>query len=314
MKPFRKNVAIAIDGGGIRGIIVTRALAILENHLRKSSHEIFRLAAGTSTGSIISAGIAAGLSGSGIHRLYLELGEQVFRKTLRSTLWPLSRYRYPLGPLERALKRYIGDVTMGSFWGTTPQTDVVITTFDMVANHTRFIKPWKEEYATWPVVQAVLASSSVPTYFPVVAGRYVDGGVGSYANPCYLAAFEASVCLGWDPSETTLISLGTGRTPHSVKPGDAARFWAWDWIGPTLGAFLQSADDQQVHLVQTFFTDLDFRRFQVDLTETIEMDDVNRMSRLTVNGEELGQKILNDDTENAIDLKVAMELRPLVSR
>ena len=25
---------------------------------------------------------------------------------------------------------------------------------------------------------------------PVVANRYVDGGVGSYSNPCYLAAFE----------------------------------------------------------------------------------------------------------------------------
>ena len=56
MKPFRKHVAIAVDGGGIKGVIVTRALAILEDYLGQSSHEIFRLAAGTSTGSIISAG------------------------------------------------------------------------------------------------------------------------------------------------------------------------------------------------------------------------------------------------------------------
>ena len=60
MKPFRKNVAIAIDGGGIKGVIVTRALASLERHLSKPVHDIFRLAAGTSTGSIISAGIGAG--------------------------------------------------------------------------------------------------------------------------------------------------------------------------------------------------------------------------------------------------------------
>jgi len=313
MKPFRKHVAIAIDGGGIRGIVVTRALALLEDHLQKSSHEIFRLAAGTSTGSIVSAGIAAGLSGSGMHRLYRELGEHVFQKSWRTSLWPLSKYRYPLDPLESALRRYIGDITMGSFWSAKPQTDVVITTFDLVTNHTCFVKPWKEEYATWPVVQAVLASSSVPTYFPVVNGRYVDGGVGSYSNPCYLAAFEASVCLGWDPKETTLISLGTGQTPHTLKPDDAARFWTWEWINPILGAFLQSADDQQVHLVKTFFTDLDFRRFQVDLRENIEMDDVGRMSRLTVYGEELGQKILHDDMEDAIDLKVAMELRPLTT-
>ena len=67
--------------------------------------------------------------------------------------------------------------------------------------------------------------------------------------------------------ETTLISLGTGRDPKSVKPGQPERFMAWDWLTPTLDAFLSSAGDQQVHLVETFFQDLDFRRFQVDLKE-----------------------------------------------
>jgi len=62
MKPFRKHVAIAVEGG-IKGVIVTRALAILEDHLGQSSHEIFRLAAGTSTGSIISAGNGRRLAG-----------------------------------------------------------------------------------------------------------------------------------------------------------------------------------------------------------------------------------------------------------
>ena len=51
MKPFRKHVAIAIDGGGIRGVAVTRALMMLEEALSLPSHHIFRLTAGTSTGS-----------------------------------------------------------------------------------------------------------------------------------------------------------------------------------------------------------------------------------------------------------------------
>ncbi|NLE43601.1 MAG: patatin-like phospholipase family protein [Chloroflexi bacterium] len=310
MKPFRKNVALAVDGGGIRGVVVTRALAVLEEHLGKMSGEVFTLVAGTSTGSIISAGIAAGLSGAGMHRLYLELGETVFRRSWRSRLWPLTRYRYPIGPLRAALMRYIGNLYMGTFWWKSPSIDVVITTFDLVTNRTRFIKPWKEEYATWPVVQAVLASSCVPTYFPVVLGRYVDGGVGAYSNPCYIAAYEAQFCLGWNPDETTLISLGTGREPHQFGPGDAARFFAWQWLGPVLGAFLQSADDQQIHLVQTFFDQLDFRRFQVDLVRPIGMDDVGAMSELTQYGEELGRKILNDETEGG-DFSVARELRPV---
>ncbi|MBI3162450.1 MAG: patatin-like phospholipase family protein, partial [Chloroflexi bacterium] len=63
MKPFRKNVAIAIDGGGIRGIIAAKALNMLEKEAGTPSYKIFRLCAGTSTGSILAGGIAAGVDG-----------------------------------------------------------------------------------------------------------------------------------------------------------------------------------------------------------------------------------------------------------
>lgn len=303
MRPFREHVAVAIDGGGIRGVIPARALAMLEEHLGRSSREIFQMAAGTSTGSIVAAGIGIGLSGAAMHRLYARFGEVVFRRSWRNWLWPLARYRYPLTPLKTALRRYMGDRTMGWFWTTDPPIDVVITTFDLVENRTRFVKPWKEEYANWYVVNAVLASSSVPTYFPPVEARYVDGGVGAYSNPCYLAAYEAQFVLDWDPTDTTLISLGTGRDPHRLKPGKIKRLWPWEWIGPVLDAFLRSADDQQVHLVDTFFERLDFRRFQVDLREQIAMDDFTKISELTVYGTELGQKLLSDQTDRALDIR-----------
>ena len=41
MKPFRKHVAVAIDGGGIKGVMVTRALTLLEQHLGRGCSEIF---------------------------------------------------------------------------------------------------------------------------------------------------------------------------------------------------------------------------------------------------------------------------------
>jgi predicted acylesterase/phospholipase RssA len=294
MKPFRKNVAIAIDGGGIRGVIVTKALSLLEERLGQSVHEIFRLAAGTSTGSIISAGIGSGLTAAQMHQLYLSLGGTIFKKSWRSFFWPLTRFRFPREPLAQALREHMGDKKMGDFWKAIPPTDVVITTFDLLANKTCFVKPWKREYKYWPVIRAVLASSCIPTYFPVVAGRYVDGGVGSYANPCYLAAYEARFCLKWDPKETTLISLGTGRGPLTIKAGQPALFMAWDWLTPTLDAFLASAGDQQVHLVETFFPDLDFRRFQVDMTEGLSLDDPLQIPKLVQYGEQMGKKILND--------------------
>lgn len=299
MKPFRKHVAIAIDGGGIRGIIPAQALAMLEATLSKPVGEIFTLAAGTSTGSIISAGIGAGISAQRMLQLYLELGPKIFASSLRKVIFPLTRYRYSPAPFMEALYTYFGDRTMGEFWTQENRIDVIITTFDLVDNRTRFIKPWKEEYASWPVVNAVRASSTVPTYFPVFEGRYVDGGVGAYANPAYLAAYEAQFVLQWDPAETTLISLGTGREPYHFEPAEANRLWAWQWLKPIFDAFLQSADDQQLHLVDTFFTVMDFRRFQVDLPEVVDMDDVSKLDLLTECGERMGTMILTDRTDPA---------------
>ena len=304
MRTLRRHVAVAIDGGGIRGTIAACALAVLEEHLGRPVYDTFELAAGTSTGSIISVAIAAGIDAQRIHALYCTLGSTVFGKSLRSALWLLTRYRYTHRPLEATLRAHIGDATMADLWARESPIDVVIPVFDVVTNHTCFIKPWKTKYAHWPVVKAVLASCSVPTYFPAVDGRYVDGGVGSYTNPCYLAAYELSRCLRWDPAETTLISLGTGRAPHKVASGQANRFWAWEWLEPLLGAFLQSADDQQVHLVDTFFTTLDFRRFQVDLRAPIAMDDPTQIDALTAYGDELGNKLLNDETDPILDIAV----------
>jgi hypothetical protein len=306
MKPFRKNVAIAIDGGGIRGVVVTRALTMLEDHLGKPCREIFQLTAGSSTGSIISAGIGAGLTGAQMTQLYKDLGATIFEKTLRSRLWLITKYRYPHGPLEAALRKHIGDFKMGDFWAPGHPIDVLITAFDLLEDRTRFIKPWKAEYADWPVVKAVLASASVPTFFPAVEGRYVDGGVGSYANPCYPAAFEARYCLNWDPAETTLISLGTGHGPYHFDPAQANRMWAWEWLGPVTGAFLKSADDQQVHVVSTLFPTLDFRRFQVEMTEDIGMDQNEQMPALLQYGDELGRKLLNDEVEVPPDFRAAV--------
>jgi hypothetical protein len=316
MKPFREHVAIAIDGGGIRGLIAARALEVLEDHLDKSLHETFRLVAGTSTGSIIAAGIGAKLTGGEMTRLYKQFGSTVFRKSWRRRLWPLTHYLYSAGPLEDALKEAIGDLKMGDFWSADPRTDVIITTFDLADNRTRFIKSWKPEYKGWSVVTAVLASSAVPICFPVVEGRYVDGGVGVYCNPCFLSAYEIDKCLNSDPvppwpwnlKDTTLISLGTGRARPDMPP--AARLWPWEWLKPLLGDFLHAANDHAVHLVSTFFKDLDFRRFQVDLDEPIEMDgaDPETIEQLLKYGTKLGDKIL----ANEYDL-VETEPQPLMA-
>jgi predicted acylesterase/phospholipase RssA len=300
MKPLRKHAALAIDGGGIRGTMVAQALAIVEAELGQPCADMFQMTAGTSTGSIISATIAARIPAAQIHALYVRLGKVIFQKTLRS-YWPLSGYKFSNKPLLTALRDVLGERTLGEFWSGPRPLDVVITVRDLVENRTRFLKSWKKEYQDWKLWHAVLCSSSVPTYFPVVDGRYVDGGVGSYTNPCYIAAFEAVNLLNWDPEETTLISIGTGRVPGALKPYQAARFNALQWIRPLIDTFLADANDQQVRVVRSSFPLLDFRRFQVDLDPPIEIDDPAGIPALTRWGETLGKMILNDEVDREVD-------------
>jgi hypothetical protein len=157
-----------------------------------------------------------------------------------------------------------------------------------------------------------MASAAAPTYFPSIDGRFVDGGVGSYGNPCFLAAFEIVFILGWKLADTTLISIGTGRDPNDIKPGEVNHFLPLRYISPILDAFQTSIADQQVGLVNRLFRQLDFRRFQVDLKTSIQMDDPSNIPELIHYGEKLGEMMLNDRTDRAMSL--ALEAIPGITK
>ena len=294
MKPFRKNVAIAIDGGGLRGIIAAKALAMLEEEMGQPAYQTFRLCAGTSTGSILAGGIASGVDGGSLLQLYLDLGPNLFRKSMLTRMWLLRGYRYSRLPLVRRFGNMVEEKTLGELWNSDPPMALITTTYDLIADRTRFIKSWKKEYQNWTVLKAVLASSAAPTYFPVLDGQFTDGGVGAYNNPCFLAAYEVTRYLNWDPKETTLISLGTGHTPEHVKPGEPNRYTALSWLPRIIENRAQDSSDQQVSLVSNLFPEMDFRRIQVDLKEPISVDDFRKIPTLLKHGEEMGRKLLND--------------------
>ncbi|MEJ2560887.1 MAG: patatin-like phospholipase family protein, partial [Anaerolineae bacterium] len=58
LKPAGKRLILSIDGGGARGYITLHCLAQLEELTGQPAHEIFDFYAGTSTGSLIAAGLA----------------------------------------------------------------------------------------------------------------------------------------------------------------------------------------------------------------------------------------------------------------
>src|SRR5262245_39231402 len=81
----RPRKMLALDGGGIRGLLTLGILERMEKLLaERQGSDKFRLCdyfdyiGGTSTGAIIAAGLARGLSVAELTEFYIEAGESMF--------------------------------------------------------------------------------------------------------------------------------------------------------------------------------------------------------------------------------------------
>src|SRR5271169_3277498 len=106
---------LAIDGGGIRGVLALEVLQRIEDLLKsKSGRADFRLAdyfdyiAGTSTGGIIAAGLSIGMSVGEILMFYQDAGAQMFAK---ANLLRRLRYKFEDEPLAAKLKEVFKEET-----------------------------------------------------------------------------------------------------------------------------------------------------------------------------------------------------------
>ena len=75
---------LAIDGGGIRGLIPALVLAEIEERTGRRIADMVDLIAGTSTGGIIACALAkpSPMPASEIARLYEEDGPEIFSRSL----------------------------------------------------------------------------------------------------------------------------------------------------------------------------------------------------------------------------------------
>lgn len=248
---------LALDGGGLRGILSLGYLAALERLLRERHGDdpgfrlahYFDLIAGTSTGAIIAAALSLGLTVDEIVAHYLAMGNDVFRKTF--TRKGVLRARYDEERLIASLRSVLGrDRTLGS---PDVQTGLLIVTKRMdtgspwpLSNNPRskYYGPRpgsmsipNSEYPLWKVVRA---STAAPHYFDperitiarqtgrkAVVGEFVDGGVSPFNNPSLQAFMFATLGgynLNWatGPSRMLIVSVGTGRSDPSQTPARIA--------------------------------------------------------------------------------------------
>src|SRR5262245_60143018 len=113
---------LALDGGGLRGVLTVAFLKRIEDILRKKAGnndpnfrlgDYYDLIGGTSTGSIIAAGLARGMSVDEIRKHYFDLGEKVFRPSFFSS--GIFNQQYDAAKVVKALKGVFGEkTTLGS--------------------------------------------------------------------------------------------------------------------------------------------------------------------------------------------------------
>jgi predicted acylesterase/phospholipase RssA len=247
---------LALDGGGLRGILTLGILERIEQELRTRHGndpafrlcDYFDLIAGTSTGAIIAATLATGWSVADITKKYFELGTRVFRRSLLRQ--GLVRAKYNEDRLIDELKAVYGaDTTLGS--------DRVLTGLLLVIKRLDSGSPWpvsnnpngryfrsheggaigNADYKLW---QAVRASTAAPDYFnperitiaqlpnhAPVYGDFVDGGISPFNNPALQAFMYATVGgyrIGWPTGKDNIlvVSVGTGAADPAVRRSEVA--------------------------------------------------------------------------------------------
>jgi hypothetical protein len=286
---------LTIDGGGIRGLIPACLLVELERQTGRPARETFDFMAGTSTGALIVAGLAAGLPAERLVSLYQQRAADVFRRRPWSALRRIvSGSMYDIQRLHALIAAEVGPQAAGWTLNDAP-VDLLIS-----AKRLSDGMPWyfvrdhpsnASRAGTLGLVDCVTASAAAPTYFQPWTidgvGTLVDGGAGVAGNPVYQACVEAfDYHDAYRPEQTVIVSLGTGWYPHRARPT-----WIWPWLEWLLAELLRSPGEQQTEIVQRHFGSTPLYRFDLLLERPIPLDGVQLAAELRHIGESFAATI-----------------------
>lgn len=234
---------LSIDGGGLRGVFSAAVIEQMEKvNGGKPACEIFDCFVGTSAGSILAAGLAAGHSATFLKETFIQLGQGMSEAmsagdggngTDPDSTTDLNAAReHASALLAGVLKKIFGEDTRSNelerrfavvtrnmelgkvvFFGNFPEDQCEGASFwdDIIDPQTG--EAVDEHDA--PVWEMVLRSAALPPIF-APAGPYLDGGVSPFANPCYAAYVGVQRRLGWNPHKEPLRFYSVGTGYHNV--------------------------------------------------------------------------------------------------
>jgi hypothetical protein len=242
---------LALDGGGVKGLLTLGMLKPLEDELRRRAHgdagfrlcDYYDLIGGTSTGAIIATALALGLSVDELIELYSRLGPEVFGKSAGDGVFLQSKFESK--KLRRALHGVLSTKTLGSQdlrTGLAIHAKRIDTgSAWVVTNHPlgMFYDPPGDSgifpNKRYRLIELVLASAAAPTFFdevvidiefdekrhPIQKGYFVDGAVSANNNPSLqllMLALEPGYKFGWRGGGDNLMmtSCGTGSRRPAI--------------------------------------------------------------------------------------------------
>lgn len=236
----RLHRILAIDGGGIRGIIPAILLAEIERRSGQSIHTLFDLIAGSSTGAILAMGLVVPdeqgnprFTAEELARLYEVEGPVIFSRSMWRAVQGLNNIatvKYPSYGIDSVLDQCFGDMDLSQAIG-----NVLITSYEIQRRQPWFFRSRKARdsaHCDWKMRDVVRSSTAAPTYFepaqvfhPDADDDYfalIDGAM--QANNPALCAYVEARDKNPQQDDFLLLSLGTGDATEPID-FEEARSW-----------------------------------------------------------------------------------------
>lgn len=256
------NIAriLAIDGGGIRGVIPATVLRHVEAQLGRPVAGAFHMVAGTSAGGIIAVGLTRPdpLPAARLVDLYAARGREIFSRSAWKSIGSLrgvADERYGHAPLERILAELLGDAKLSD----VPQ-DLLVTAYEIERRQPLLFKSWKARGRELESGETALqrdfllrdvarATSAAPTYFEPAPVRSLAGDVlylidgGVYANNPGMCALASARRLYPDADGYFVVSLGTGELERPIPYASAKDWGDAGWLRSVLSVIFDGVSD-----------------------------------------------------------------------
>ena len=243
---------LAIDGGGIRGIIPATILTEIQKRLGMDLFQVFDLVAGTSTGGIIALGIGSRCKDNGPYPpselvdLYVQNGPEIFKKNLLTPERQVILPKYSPEALESALAQFFQDAEFQS-----ALTPLLISSYDLQGQVPFFFKSHRiagDPTYNWKLTDIARATSAAPTFFsPLHLTRdgqdyaLVDGGV--FVNNPSMAAYAEARALYPDATQFIVVSVGTGNRQDRITYASAKDWGLLGWARQIAPVFMDSVSE-----------------------------------------------------------------------